>query len=264
MRALTAGLCAFVFATPCYAGLFSDNEAHEKIAQQQKQILELQSQNQALEARIMKLEDTLKNQGLLELLTQIETLKAELNKLRGQIEVQVNNLESIEKRQKDYYVDLDTRLRRLEQSQPALAPAPDAAGAAPGKPAEASAAAENRSYETAYNLFKIGNYAGSIAAFQNFLKSYPSSNLAPSAQYWIGNAYFAMRDFKNAIASQQKLLNAYPDSQKAPDAMLNIASSQQELGDSAAARKTLNELIAKYPVSDAADKAKRRLGTTVK
>ena len=257
-------LCALVFATPCFAGLFSDDEAHKKIALQQQQILELQTRNHALEARIMKLEDTLKNQGLLELVTQIDTLKAELSKLRGQIEVQGNSIESLEKRQKDFYVDLDTRLRRMEQTSQALAPAPDAGGAAPGKPADTSAAAENRSYETAYNLFKSGNYAGSIAAFQNFLKTYPSSNLAPSAQYWIGNAYFAMRDFKNAIASQQKLLSAYQDSQKAPDAMLNIASSQQELGDSAAARKTLNELIAKYPVSDAADKAKRRLGTTVK
>jgi tol-pal system protein YbgF len=249
-----------VFATPCFAGLFSDDEAHKKIALQQQQILELQTQNHALEARIMKLEETLKNQGLLDLLTQIETLKAEVSKLRGQIEVQGNNLESLEKRQKDFYVDLDTRLRRLEQPTQALAP--DAAGAAPGKPADATnAATENRGYETAYNLFKTGNYAGAVAAFQNFLKTYPLSNLAPSAQYWIGNAYFAMRDFKNAIVSQQKLLDAYPDSSKAPDAMLNIASSQQELGNTAAARKTLDELIAKYPVSDAADKAKKRLGT---
>ena len=238
--------------------MLSDDEARQKIARQQQQILELQTQNHALEARTIKLEETLKNQGLLELLTQIETLKADISKLRGQIEVQGNNFESLDKRQKDFYIDLDTRLRRLEQTSQTLAPAP---GAAPGKPADTSSAAEKRGYETAYNLFKTGNYAGAIAAFQNFLKTYPSSNLAPSAQYWIGNAYFAQRDFKNAIASQQKLLDAYPDSSKVPDAMLNIASAQQELGKTGAARKTLNDLIAKYPVSDAAEKAKKRLGT---
>ncbi|MFI4923198.1 MAG: tol-pal system protein YbgF [Burkholderiales bacterium] len=243
------------------AGMLSDDEARSKIAQQQKQILELQTQNHALEARTMKLEETLKNQGLLELLTQIETLKADVSKLRGQLEVQGNNFESLDKRQKDFYVDLDTRLRRLEQASQTLAPVPGAAGTTPGKPGGADSAAENSGYEAAYNLFKTGNYAGSISAFQNFLKTYPSSNLAPSAQYWIGNAYFAQRDFKNAIASQQKLLEAYPDSSKAPDAMLNIASAQQELGNTAAARKTLNELIAKYPVSDAAEKAKKRLST---
>ena len=258
MRALTAGLCALVFATPCFAALFSDEEAHKKIAQLQQQILELRSQNQALESRILKLEETLKNQGLLDLLSQIESLKADVNKLRGQIEVQNNSVESLEKRQKDFYIDLDSRLRRMEPPPQALAPtpAPDAAGT--NKPAGGG---ETQSYEAAYNLFKIGNYQGAISAFQNFLKNHPSSNLASSAQYWIGNAYFALRDFKNAIASQQKLLSAYPDSQKAPDAMLNIASSQLESGDSAAARKTLDELIAKYPVSDAAEKAKRRLST---
>ena len=261
MRALLLLYAGLVAATAGCAGMLSDDEARQKIAKQQQQILELQNQNHALEARTMKLEETLKNQGLLELLTQIETLKADISKLRGQIEVQGNNFESLEKRQKDFYVDLDTRLRRLEQTSQTLAPAPDTAGAVPGKPAGADAATENRSYDAAYNLFKNGNYAGAIAAFQNFLKTYPSSNLASSAQYWIGNAYFALRDFKNAIASQQKLLSTYPDSQKAPDAMLNIASSQLESGDSAAARKTLDELIAKYPVSDAAEKAKRRLST---
>lgn len=255
-------LClGLVAATAGCAGMLSDDEARNKIARQQQQILELQTQNHALEARVMKLEETLKNQGLLELLTQIEALKADLNKLRGQIEVQGNSLESIEKRQKDFYVDLDSRLRRLEQASQTLAPAPETASAGPGKPGGAGSATETRSYETAYNLFKAGNYAAAIMAFQNFLKTYPSSNLAPSAQYWIGNAYFAQRDFKNAIVSQQKLLDEFPDSSKAPDAMLNIASSQQELGNNAAARKTLKELIAKYPVSDASDKAKKRLDT---
>jgi tol-pal system protein YbgF len=241
--------------------MLSDDEARNKIAQQRQQIQELQTQNRALEARVAKLEETLKNQGLLELLTQIEALKADLSKLRGQNEVQSNDLESVEKRHKDFYVDMDTRLRRLEQTSQTLASAPAAAGAAPVTPSGGNPAAENRGYETAYNLFKNGNYTGAITAFQNFLKAHPSSSLASSAQYWIGNAYFAQRDFKNAIASQQKLLATYPDSPKAPDAMLNIASSQQELGNNMGARKTLKDLIAKYPVSDAADKAKKRLST---
>ena len=54
--------------------------------------------------------------------------------------------------------------------------------------------------------------------------SYPQSQLAPSAQYWIGNAHYALRDYKSAISAQQKLIATWPDSAKAPDAMLNIAS----------------------------------------
>jgi len=281
-----------------YAGLFDDEEARKQIASQQALIGDLRNQGQALEARIAKLEETLKNQALVDLYTQVETLKLDLNKLRGQIEVLTNENELAQKRQKDFYIDLDSRLRRIEQpGLPATSVAPAAAllptppvvsapaasvpsapSASPGSitipaavpgtkvavPAAptvnaAPAEAEARAYETAYSLFKIGNYQGAIAGFQNFRKSYPASSLAPSAVYWIGNAHYALRDFKSAISIQQNLVSTYPDSAKVPDALLNIASSQQEMNDNAAAKKTLEALVTKYPVSDAAEKAKRRL-----
>jgi len=272
-----------------YAGLFDDEEARKQIASQQTLISDLRSQGQALEARIAKLEETLKNQALVDLYTQVETLKLDLNKLRGQIEVLTNENELAQKRQKDFYIDLDSRLRRIEQpglTATSIAPAASTPPAAPVPPAPAgsitipaavpgtktaatlpaaptanpaSAEAEARAYEMAYNLFKIGNYPGAIVGFQNFRKNYPSSSLAPSAVYWIGNAHYALRDFKSAISVQQNLVSTYPDSAKVPDALLNIASSQQEMNDNVAAKKTLEALVTKYPVSDAAEKAKRRL-----
>ena len=57
----------------------------------------------------------LSNQPLLELHNQIEALRLDLNKLQGQIEVLVNENELTQKRQKDFYIDLDSRLRRIEQ-----------------------------------------------------------------------------------------------------------------------------------------------------
>lgn len=275
-----------------YAGLFDDEEARKQIASQQTLISDLRNQGQALEARIAKLEETLKNQALVDLYTQVETLKLDLNKLRGQIEVLTNENELAQKRQKDFYIDLDSRLRRIEQpglpatsvapaaiappvvpasavssvssgpiTIPAAVPGTKAVATIPAAPTvnTAPAEAEARAYEAAYNLFKIGNYPGAIAGFQNFRKNHPASGLAPSAIYWIGNAYYALRDFKSAISVQQNLVSTYPDSAKVPDALLNIASSQQEMNDNAAAKKTLEALVTKYPVSDAAEKAKRRL-----
>ncbi len=122
-------------------------------------------------------------------------------------------------------------------------------------------AAEQRAYDAALDQFKRGDYQGAITGFTAFVKTYPRSPLASSAQYWIGNAQFARKDYRAAIASQrQLLLAAWPDSPKVPDALLNIASAQSELGDNAAARRTLEELIGKYPQSEAAAKAKQRLG----
>ena len=76
----------------------------------------LRTQDQALDARIAKLEELLSNQPLLELHNQIEALRLDLSKLQGQIEVLVNENELNQKRQKDFYIDLDSRLRRMEQS----------------------------------------------------------------------------------------------------------------------------------------------------
>jgi tol-pal system protein YbgF len=298
MRLRAFVLLVLIGSNASYAGLFDDEEARKQIASQQALIADLRNQVQALDARIIKLDEALSSQPLLDLHNQIETLRLELNKLQGQIEVLGNESELTQKRQKDFYIDLDDRLRRLEQrsetggsesaapgpkeKEPdahsanvdgvpetdtgtvATAPAPVAvvpsSALASGSGAAAPAdSAENQAYEAAYSLFKAGKYKDAISQFNKFIKTYPASNFVPSAQYWIGNSYYALRDFKNAITAQEKLLSNYPDSAKAPDAMLNIASSHQETNKKAAAKKTLETLIAKYPGSEAAEKAKRRL-----
>ena len=265
-----------------HAGMFDDDEARKQIAAERKRIDDVKAQQQAVDARLNKMEEAFKSQALLDLFSQIEALKLEMNKLRGQIEVLNNNVENTSKRQRDMYLDLDTRMRRFEQQgsgapaaeAPAGAAAPAAAATAPpaagataappaGSPpvavANVDTGAETRAYEAAQGQRRVGNYQGAIVAFQNFIKQYPKSNLAPRAQYWIGDSYFNLRDFKLAIGSQQTLLKTYPDSPTVPDAMLNIASSQIEMGETAVGRKTLEELVAKYPVSEAAEKAKRRI-----
>ena len=101
------------------AGLFDDDEARKQISAEKKRVddltAELKAQQQAVDARVGKLEESLKSQALLDLFTQIESLKTELNKLRGQIEVLNNSLENTVKRQRDMYMDLDTRVMRIEQ-----------------------------------------------------------------------------------------------------------------------------------------------------
>jgi len=280
-------------AAPAHAGLFDDEEARKQIAAEKKRVddlaSEIKTQQQTVDTRVGRLEEALKSQALLDLFAQIESLKAEVSRLRGQIEVLNNNVENSAKRQRDLYADLDSRIARIEQhaggpaaaapaTPPAVvnAPAPAPATATPAAPAAPVAAsqpaaaqvsapvsgdagADARNYEAAQAQRRIGNYQGAIVAFQNFIKQYPKSNLAPRAQYWIGDSYFNLRDFKLAIANQQALIKTYPESPTVPDAMLNIASSQIEMGESIAGKKSLEELVKQFPISDAADKAKRRL-----
>lgn len=282
MRALSVlvlALSAFGLAQPVLAA---------DTAELTRQVQTLQQLANSLDVRLGKLEGAIQqNQQLLGLLKEVETLKAEVAKMRGQAEVQVHQLDTLGKRQNDLYVDLDQRIADLAKAakpapgvaeaapaapgpQPGSTPAPPspAATAAPAPPQPAAAATpapqldplvESRTYEAALNHFREANYAGAIAGFKGFLKAYPDSALAPNAQYWVGYSYYTLKDYKSALAHQQKLVAAYPTSAKVPDALLNIASAQSELGDAAGARRTHEEIVAKHPQSEAAAKAKQRL-----
>jgi tol-pal system protein YbgF len=225
---------ALALPLPAAAQLFGGDEAFQK----------------EVRARLEKLEATAAERRLLiDLANQIDLLRSDVARMRGEVEVLVHRIDTLEKRQKDLYLDIDTRLRKLEPPVP---------GGTPGGDAQATPN-EAKDYEAALNQFKLGKYPDAIAAFEAFLKTYPTSPLAPSAQYWIGNSYFAKRDYKSALAAQQKVLSGWPDNPKAADAMLNIASSQEALGDRRGAQKTLGDLIQKYPASTAAASAKQRL-----
>jgi tol-pal system protein YbgF len=296
-----AAATLFLVVHGAQAALFDDEEARRRIESTNVRLTQLQRQ---IEDRVTALEQRMQGQGLADLANQLQLLQGDIAKLRGQIEVVTYELEQAQKRQRDLYVDLDTRLRKIESAAASTADAANAANAAnpanagtaapntaagpdtaapgaPPRPPSPPAAvppppgpvatappvrtpsdgvAEQRAYDAALDLFKRGDYAGSITGFNAFLKTYPRSPLAASAQYWIGNAQYARRDYRGSIATQRQLLKEYPDSSKAPDALLNIASAQADMGDNAAARRSLEELMSKYPKSDAATRARQRLG----
>jgi len=247
-------LGAFLVPLLAHAALFDDEEARRQIVQLRNQVesrqKSIEERLSAIDARLAQMDSSGQNRAV-DLAQLIDSLKQDLAKLRGQVEVLANQTETLERRQKDLYVDLDNRLRRLEQTQTQLQDKLSQG--------ERSAASEKQAYEAALNQFKLGNYQLAITNFQSFMTNFASSELVPSAQYWIGNAHYAMRDYKSAIAAQQKVVKLWPENPKAPDALLNIASSQSELGQSSAARETLRGLVKKYPSSSAAEQAKQRL-----
>lgn len=259
-------LLSLCFAIPAQAGLLEDDEARQQI--------------QKLETRVLKLEDAVKQQtkSMLDLQGQIEAQNAEIRKLRGQNEETAHGLQDAEKRQKDFYVDLDTRVRHFESAEEAAkeaatTAAKDAATAAAKEAAAAAAKTpvapipvdpsdpvpEDRAFEAAYGLFKDGSHANAVKAFQDFLKKYPDSVHVFNANYWLGNAQFALKDYRGALDTYQGLLKDFPDTPKTADVLFGVANCQQGLKRTIAAHKTLKQLIAKYPTSEAAAKAKKML-----
>lgn len=247
---LNKGLQALIFAVTLLpaiasAGIFDDDEAR-------KAILDLRTKIAALSTKLdAKLDDKADKTSVLELSNQNEQLRSEIAALRGQIEVLMNELTNAQKRQQDFYIDLDKRLRALEPKKLTVE----------GREVTIEQS-EQRSFDAAMSLYKAGQYANAASAFTAFTLNYADSVFASQAQYWLGNSFYAQRDCKNTITALQTLLKNYPDNAKVPDAMLNIAACQLDLKDKKESRKTLMAVIAKFPGTDAAQAAKNRLPST--
>jgi len=234
-------ICA-LGATQARAGVFDDEEARRLVT----------------DLRI-KTEARFDQQGKtqLDLANQIQSQSEEISRLRGQVETLTYELDTAKKRQQDFYLDLDTRLRKLEP-QVAGTAAVDPAGAANQPPASDSAQ-ESKEYEAALNHFKANKYKEAAWGFSAFVQKHPNSSLAPNAQFWLGNAWIAQRNCAKAIEAHSVVTTKYADSPKAADSWLAMASCQQEMGNSTAARRSLESLVAKYPNSPAAETARERL-----
>jgi len=136
----TVLLLAVAGTQQAHAGLFDDEEARRQIND--------------LSIKVNERVDTL-SKAQIELLNQIQSLREDNAKLRGQLETLQYELEATKKRQQDFYVDLDGRLRKIET---AAVTATEAAKPTEGENAPIDAAnkkppvdpaAEARDYEAA-------------------------------------------------------------------------------------------------------------------
>jgi tol-pal system protein YbgF len=247
-------LATQLFSMSGHSALFDDEEARKKILEVEKN---LQSQNQATQSAIRDLkqsneqQDAVTRNGLADMQSQLDALKQENARLKGELEVANHKVETALQRQKDLYTDIDERLRKLES-------APVAEVAAPPAVVEKNTQ-EYQLLELANGLSKESKHKDAFKEYDKFLKDYPNSSLAPEAMYGLGYSQFALKNYKSSIATQQKLIDTYPDSPKVPDAMFNLANSQIQLGLVPGAKKTLRDLVAKFPNSELTPTAQKRL-----
>lgn len=239
----------------------------------------------SLEYRVERIEGLMQSQGLIDMMTQLQQLQREVQQLRGEVETQGNQLQQLQRQQREIYLDIDRRLGGAPAVQPGMYPdassgmapspaqPPEAGGLgggepAPGAPAQAPAVVqqaavaspeEQAAYEQALNILREGRYADAAQAYRQFLASYPNGRYADNAQYWLAETQYVTRQFPQALEEFGKVLNSYPNSTKAPDAMLKMGYIHYEQGDWTAAREQLQAVTQRYPDSTAARLANERL-----
>jgi tol-pal system protein YbgF len=239
------------WACVAHAGLFDDEEARRAVLdlRQRVEAARQESEKRVAEETQRATEDNAQlRRSLLDLQSQIETLRADLAKMQGQNDQLTRDLSEMQRQQKDMLQSVDDRLRKFEPLKVTV----------DGREFSVEQS-EKREFEAALGLFRKGDFPGAQVAFIEFLKRNPLSGYAPSAFFWLGNAQYATRDYKEAVQNFRTLLTQAPDHMRAPEAVLSIANCQVELKDIKAARKTLEELVKAYPQSEAAAAAKERL-----
>lgn len=235
--------------------------------------------NLTLQERVQRLERVMGNQALLDMLRRMEELQLEVQTLRAQVEELSHGLEGMQSRQRDIYLDVDRRIQQIEnRGGPAAAStdgsqsgAPLGGSAASGgefgiggglaatAPPAADAASARAAYEQAFGALREGRYEQAISGFEGFVATYPQSEYAGNAQYWLGEANYVTRRFERAIQEFNKLITNYPDSAKVPDAHLKIGFTYYEMGKWAEARRALTEVQRRHSNSAAARLAAERL-----
>lgn len=243
---------------------------------------QLRAQGDSLQDRLSNLlaqaDTSPSNRGVVQLLNQVEALNGELNRLRGQMEVLSNDIANAQKRQRDMYVDLDTRLRRIEQG-------------AGKKDADTGAAADQRKQDQAAGAVPPPVTGPAVppaaaapttsappaavpppVATTSATTSPPSSSLPPATlsatdqaaiQRSYDNAYsnYRLSDYPTAIRGFESFLKSYPKHPLAANSQYWIGDSYLRLRDNRSAIEAERRLLGTYPDSPKSADALLIIGT---
>jgi tol-pal system protein YbgF len=241
---------------------------------------QLRSQQENLQDRLSNLlaqADTSSpgNRGVVQLLNQVEALNGELNRLRGQMEVLSNDIANAQKRQRDMYVDLDTRLRRIEQSAGKKDPDTGAAAeqrkqdqvAAAVPPPVTTTAVPPSTAPAPTTAAPPPAATTSAAAPPTTSSSLPPASLTATDQAAIQRAYdnaysnYRLSDYPTAIRGFESFLKSFPKHALAPNSQYWIGDSYLRLRDNRSAIEAERRLLGTYPDSPKSADALLIIGT---
>jgi tol-pal system protein YbgF len=114
-------------------------------------------------------------------------------------------------------------------------------------------------YRKSFEALRAGRHEEAEQGFKEFLRAYPSHDLADNSQYWLAECYYDRKDFAQAVREFRRVIERYPSGNKVPDALLKVGFSYLALGSTEAGRQTLAQLQRSYPRHEAAGLAASRL-----
>lgn len=244
-----AVLALFIALPGCYGMKILRSPINTHNTQQEVQVLKQRQQEildriAALEKMIVEQESYMR-QSTAGSNARLDDMLAELEYLRAQTQESTDRVGAF--------------TRRMESATWRTMQPDTIKSGAPGEGTGLQGAAPDELYDTAYLDVTQGNYTLAIQGFEEYLATFPDSDQADNAQYWIGECYYLQRDYFKAIEEFGKVLDLYPHGDKVPAAMVKLGMSYLEVRDRASAKKIFRQVVELYPHTDEAALARDQL-----
>jgi len=126
---------------------------------------------------------------------------------------------------------------------------------APGQPGMSP----QRMYDMAWTDYTAGQWALCVAGFDNYLRTFPRSELADEAQFYVGECNYSDGKFTEAVDAYNKVISSYPKGEAVPNAYYKRGVAFERMGQPERARESFEAVVKAYPDSDAARLAKQAL-----
>jgi len=162
----------------------------------------------------------------------------------------MSDLNSTLNRMQAQVTDINQQVKTL-QAPPA--PPPSASGGSAPAPAEAPCMPASSLYETALKDYRGGKYDIAIPEFNDYLRCYGNTELAPNAQFYVAMFHYGQKNFEDAVREFDMVLEKYPDNNKTPEALLYKGRALAQMpGHKTEGASEFRELIRRFPRLDQA------------
>lgn len=165
---------------------------------------------------------------------------------------------------KESVADLTARMGKLQQQILDLSNTIKVMQAPPPPPGSGlTGSGSQMPAETLYNNAmrdKSGGRADlALQGFEEYLKLYGNTEMAPNAQFYIGEIHYSQADFDSALRNFDAVLEKYEENNKTPDALFMKGQTLVKMGRRTDGAKEFRTLLQQYPDTDVAGKAKTQL-----
>ncbi len=233
----------------------------QDVARSQREVDQLRREHDAVEARVRRMADSVDGLGKSSRKTgadmgiQLDKLEDEVARLKVLLDEsqqgQKTSADDLAKARADV-VSLEGRLAALENGKPSPV-------ANDVKTSGGPSVSKDDAFNAAKAKLDAGESEAARGLFIDFLKRWKTDPLAPSAQFWLGETYFAEKRWREAIFEFRKVSDGSPKHEKAPDSLVKIGSAFVELSLAKEARLFFEEVLRTYPKAAAAKTARAKL-----